>query len=106
MHCAERGGSEKIDHEVAVRDRVEAVVADAPEAKLACDRNAIDRQRGARQRSRAERHHVRALERLGKTVAVTREHLDVSGQVMSQRYRLRALEMSVAGHHGVQVAAG
>ena len=64
------------------------------------------RQRGRGQRARAERHHVGAFERLRETFAIAIEHLDVGEHVMGQRYRLRALQMRIARHHGFDVALG
>ena len=45
-------------------------------------------------------------QRLREALAIAREHLDVGEQMMRERDRLRALQMRVAGHHGVDVATG
>ena len=77
---------------------------DPRETQLARDHPPIDRQRRSRQRARAERHHRGARQCLLEALAIAPEHLDVSEQVMRERYRLRALQMRVAGHDSLDVA--
>ena len=95
----------KINREVAIGHRVDAVLGDAAKAQLARDHAPIDRQGRAGQRARPERHHGGALERLLEPLAIAPEHLDIGQHVMGERYRLRALQMRIAGHHGLDVGA-
>src|SRR5258708_1109611 len=98
MHLRERSRRDKIHDEVAIRHRVDAVGGDRFETERTRDHPAIKRKCGRGQRARAERHHRSTRARLLESLAVAAEHLDVGEQMMRQRYRLRALQMSVAGH--------
>ncbi len=75
---------QRLDHEVAVRDRVERVRADAVEAELRRRRLAIERIAGARQRARPERRDVDPGAGVGESAAVALGHLDVGQQVMRE----------------------
>ena len=61
MHHEDRGGGEKFHDIVAVADGIEAVRVDSVEVKLLRHEFAVDGERRARKRTRAERHDVRTL---------------------------------------------
>ena len=103
----------------AKRDRCTAVIAaaasvssaksrsDTPSSELAVGRSkpsafavacAIDRERGAGQRRRAQRALVEPLAGVGEPAAVARQHLDVGQQMMAEGDGLRRLQVREARH--------
>ena len=60
---------------------------------------AVDRERRAGERAGAERALVEPPPAIGKPAAVAPEHLDIGQQMMTERHRLRDLQMREAGHH-------
>ena len=62
---------------------------------------AVERERRAGERRRAERDFVQPLARIGEAAAVARRHLDIGEQMMAEGHRLRGLQMREARHHGV-----
>ena len=103
MGHAQRGAGVKLHEEVAVGDGVDAVLADAAEAKLLGHGFAIDGVGDACQRAAAQREHVGPAQAAGEPLAVALQHVEVGQQVVSKQDRLGALEMSVAGHDDVRV---
>jgi len=96
----------EFEREVAVCDAVERIRGRPVEAERRCRRVAVDRKRGAGERSRAERALVEAFAAIGEAPAVAAEHLDIGHEMVAEGHRLGNLQMRVAGHHGVGVALG
>ena len=72
-------------------------------AAVAC---AIDRERRAGQRRRAERALVEPRAGIGEAAAVAAEHLDVGQQMVAEGHRLGRLQVREARHHDVGVRLG
>ena len=89
--------AQRLDDEVAVRDRVEGVRADAIEVELTGGGLAVERVAGAGQGTRPERADVRPPPSVGQAVAVALDHLDVRQEVMGEQDRLGALQVGVPG---------
>ena len=98
--------ADRLDHEIAVRDRIERVRADAIEAELHRGRLTIERISGARQRPRPERRDVDPFPGIGQPAAVALGHLDIGEQVMGEQDRLCRLDVGRARQHGRPVALG
>ena len=79
--------------------------AGAVEAERARGLFAIERQRGAGQRARAERAAAQPGAEIAEARAVAPEHLDEGEPVVGEPHRLRALQMCVARQHRVEVLA-
>ena len=97
---------EKLNDVVTVGHRVHGVGADRVETELPRDVGAIDGVGDAGQGAAAERQDVDAAQAIAQAVRVAVEHLEVGEQVVREQHRLRALQVSVAGHDGVGVLAG
>ena len=114
-------GEDQITISSAKRDRCTAVIAAAASVSSTKSRSetassefaigrskpsafavmrAVDRERGAGERRRAERRFVEPLARIGEPAAVARRHLDIGEQMMAEGHRLRGLQMREARHHG------
>ena len=85
---------------------VERVRRRAVEAERLRGRLAVDRERGAGKRRRAERRFVQPLAAIGEAAAVARKHLDIGEEMMAEGDRLRALQMREARHHRVGMSLG
>ncbi len=103
-HQRRRGG--EFDGKVAIRHRIERVLADRLEAQLLSGERAVDRVTGARERRRAQRQAVDAAPAVGHAFGVAREHFEVGEQVVAEGDRLRHLQVGETGHHRVGVALG
>ena len=88
---------EIVEREVAVGDGVERVPHRVGRRG--------QRQRRARERARAERRRRRLRGREREPRAVALEHLRPREQMVSERHRLRALQMRVARHRRVRLLA-
>ena len=107
MHRGERARVRELRDEVAIGDGVDAVAERPGELQLFRDGGGIDRIRHAGERAGAERRDRRARSRASAIRARSRRRsLDVREQVMRERDRLRALEVRVAGQHGVDLGLG
>ena len=82
-------------------DGVERVRRRPVEAERLRGHVAVDRERRAGERRRAERRFVQPLARIGEAAAVARQHLDIGEEMMAEGHRLRALQMREARHHRV-----
>ena len=96
MDTDERKIEHRLGHEVAVADRVEAVVEHSGEAQVCSVADRVDRQRRTSEGAGAERRHVEANASGEEPVDVTGKRPPVGKQMVSQQYRLRPLEMRVA----------
>src|SRR5574337_1593178 len=103
VHHADRREGRELEREVAVADRVQAVVAQAVEAERARHAFAIERVTGAGQRRGPERQAVDPPPQVGEAFGVAREHLDVGQQVVREAHRLSHLQVGETGHHGLDV---
>ena len=91
---------ERLQHEVAVGDRVERIRHRPVEAERLRGHVAVERERGAGERGGAERRFVEPLARIGEAAAVARRHLDIGEEMVAEGHRLRGLQMREARHHG------
>ena len=64
-------------------------------------RLAVERQRGARQRARAQRQHVHAPPRVAQPLAVAHQRPGVGGRQVAERDGLGRARVGEAGHHRV-----
>jgi hypothetical protein len=60
---------------------------------------AVDRERSAGKGRRSQRHVVHPLLCIGEAPAVPCRHLDIGQKMMTERHRLRALQMRETRHH-------
>ena len=97
VHLGERRDEQRLGDEVTVGDRVERVVERGREAELVGDELRIERQARTRERARAERRHVGALEAVAPAIEIAAQRPEVREQMMREQHRLRALEVRVAG---------
>ena len=109
LRCSaiEGQGEREFDGEVAVARRIEAVGDDALEAQRRGDVAAVDGDRRAGQRGRAERQLIHAAAAIGQPLAVALEFFGVGQPVVGGQHRLGPLQVRVArqDHAGVAVAA-
>jgi hypothetical protein len=77
VHAGDRRRREKLEHVVAVADRVQAVRGRRGEAEVASERLTVDRESGAGQRGGAEGHDVGAPRAVLEALAVALEHQHV-----------------------------
>ena len=98
VHGADRGGGQELQREIAVRHGVQRVRRRPVEAQRGRGHAAVDRERGARQRRRAQRAYIQPARGVGQPAAVAIQHLHVRQQMMAERHRLRGLQMGEAGH--------
>jgi hypothetical protein len=102
----DRGRGEELHDEVAVGDRIHAVLGDAREAELFCD-DPSGRSVGSCPRSLRSRAGGRRCARGNpRSAVVAREHVMVREQVMAEQHGLRALQVRVAGQDRVAIAVG
>ena len=106
MDHPERDGREDLDHEVAVRDRVERVRGDAVEAELRCGRLAVERVARSREGAGPQRRDVEPPPRVGKPATVALGHLDVGEEMVREQDGLGGLDVRRAGQDRVAVAFG
>ena len=95
----------EIECEVAVRDGVHAVLGQPLEVQLTRRRQAVQRQGRAGQSSRAQRQLAGRLMGVDRPAGVAQKGLGVGEQVMAYGDRLRPLQVGVAGHRPVGMAA-
>ena len=98
MRRRDRRGGERLEREVAVGDAVERIGGRPVEVKRLRGHVAVDRKRGAGERSRAERTFVEALARVLEPSRVAPQHLDIGHEMMAEGDRLRRLQMGEARH--------
>ncbi len=91
-------GRQRLERKVAVGDAVERIGGRPVEAERLGGHVAVDRERGAGKRRRAERAFVEALARVLEPPRVAAQHLDVSHEMMAEGDRLRRLQMGEARH--------
>jgi len=106
MGHRQRAGGDEFNGEVAVGHCVEGIFADAVEAEFLRHHLAVDGERGARQRSGAQRQPVESFAAVGEALGVAREHFDIGQQVVGKGHRLCHLQVGESGHHGVGVPFG
>ena len=104
VHLGERGGEQRLRHEVAVRDRVERVLEPVREAERVGDVVGIERQARAGERAGPQRRHIGARDDALPAFDVAAERPQVREQMMREEHRLGPLEVGVPGEVGVVVA--
>ncbi len=95
--------AERLQGEVAIGDGIERIRRGPVEAERLRGGVAIEIERRAGDRARAERALIEPLARIGEPAAVPRRHFDIGEQVMAEGDRLGRLHMGEAGHHRVGV---
>ncbi len=98
MRRRDRGGRERLEREVAIGDAVERIGGRPVEAERLGGHVAVDRERGAGERRRAERTFVEALARVLEAPRVAPQHLDIGHEMMAEGDRLRRLQMGESRH--------
>src|SRR6266480_201057 len=93
----------KFADEIAVAHSIEAVLAGAREAELACNKLAIKNDCGSCERARAERENVSPCQTIAKTTRVALERFELREQKMSKKNRLSPLQMGVTGHNKIDI---
>lgn len=88
----------EVEREVAIRNGIHAVDAEALEAELFGYDLAHQWQGRARERTRAQRHVVSRGISVPKSLGVAQQRLRVREQVVSDCDRLRALKVGISGH--------
>jgi hypothetical protein len=94
---------DEFDGEIAVRDRIHAVLANSAEPKLLRNVPPVDWQHGAGQRPRAEGQYVYPAEAVLQSSAVAFKHFIVGKQMVAQEHRLRPLQVRITRQHHVAV---
>ena len=100
MHGADRRRRQRLQHEIAVGDGVERIRRRPVEAERLRGHVAIEIERGAGKRRRAERRFIEPLARIREAPAIARRHLDIGQKMMAEGHRLRGLQMRQPRHHG------
>ena len=101
----DRRRGQRLQHEIAVGDRVQRIGHRVVEAERLRGRVAVDRKRRAGKGRGTQRRFIEPLARIRKAAAVARGHLDIGEQMMAERHRLRGLQMREARHHGCRMFA-
>ncbi len=99
MNRADRGAGQIVEREVAVGDGVDRVGRRPVEAELGRGHRPVDREAGARQCGGTQRAFVQPSARVGKARAVAPEHLDIGQEMVTERDRLRRLQVRETRHH-------
>src|SRR5688572_2574954 len=95
----------KLNREVAIRNRVEAVARYTLETQLPGHGFAVDRKARSGESARSKRQDVHSLAYVAKPLTVARQHFKISETPMCPHDRLCPLEMCVAGQHRLIVTA-
>ena len=106
MQAGLRGGRQIIEREVPVGNAVETVRRRAVEAERIGSPFAVDREASSRERCTAQRTLVHPHPRVREARDVAPEHLVIGHEVMTQRHRLRDLQVREARHHGFGMLFG
>jgi len=101
----QRAPADQLDHEVAVGHRVERVARRPREAEVGGERLAVDAERVARERARAERALVHPRDDLGEAVAVALPRPRVREHPVAPADWLRRLQVGVPRHQDVDLGA-
>src|SRR6185369_15829262 len=102
----QRTRAQKLHREIPIAHGVETVARNSFEAKRRCQCFAINWKRCARQRRRAERHHVYTSTHLREALSIAFKHLDVGEAPVSQQDRLRTLQVRVSGNDDLAIRFG
>ena len=95
-HCAR--GHQVIEREIAVGHRIEAVGGRHGKTERLGGGVAVDRKARPRQRRRAQRALARPPVRIDEARAVACRHFVIGHEVVTQRHRLRGLQVGEARH--------
>ncbi len=101
MRPHQRERKQELGDEIAIANRVDAVLADRVEAERLAQRLARHRERRAGDRARAERHRRRTTGRVGQAAPIARERPHMREQPVRDGHGLRALQVRVARHRRV-----
>ena len=99
-------GSQELQREVAVGNRIQTVRHGAVKAKRQCRRGAINREGCSRKCGRAQGGLVQPAAAIGKAAAVALCHFIISHQVVAKRNGLRDLQMRKARHDAIGMFFG
>ena len=102
MAAAARNSSAKSRSETASSELGRRPV----EAQGFCGHRAIDRERRAGERARAQRRFIETPARIGEPSTVAAQHFDIGEEVMSEGDGLADLQMGEAGHDRGGMALG
>ena|SRR5437667_11551881 len=103
MHHYERRVTYKLDTEVTIADRIEAVARDTVKAQGPRNRIAIDWIRSSCQRRRPERQNVHALAQISEPFAIAGQHFKIRQTPMREQYWLGALQVGITRYHGFAI---
>ena len=106
MHTEDGRHGQELGHEVAVGDRIQAVLADAREPEQPGDVRPVDGQGRSGQGAGPERQHVHPCAAFGQTFGVAAEHRVIGQQMMGEQHGLGALQVGVARQDDRAVAFG
>ncbi len=106
MHAANRSRGHEFEAEIAIGDGVERICRRPVEAERLCGHGAVDRERGAGERRRAERTFVEPPAAIGEPRAVATDHLDIGEKMVAEGHGLGDLQMGIARHHRRGMALG
>ena len=97
MHTQQCARERDLRGKVSIRYGVEAVVRGFIESQGGRCRVAIDSEAGRRQRARSQRGLTRTPGRIQQPSSIAPQHFGVCEQMVSERDRLCALQVRVAG---------
>src|SRR5207245_3340380 len=106
MHSNHRETKKKFANEVTIANRIETVLADTSKSEFAGDQFAIKNDRGASERTGAERQNVCSFQTIIETFDIARKRFDLAQQVVREQNRLRALQMGIPRHDDIDILPG
>ncbi len=105
MRHQKGGACQELHDEVAIAHGVHAVQVNAVKLQQLGDESAVDRECGASQRTRPERQHVYPFPAVAHPLDVALQHGHIRHHMVAEEDRLGPLQVCVARHHRIQVAA-
>ncbi len=101
MQTHERQRLQIFKDKVAVAGRIHRICGRCSEAQFARGNGAIKRERCSGNGSRSQRAIVEARGAIPQARRIAQDHFDIGQKPVRNQHRLRALQVRVAGHHGL-----